>query len=300
VKKLGVGKHSRAEAAACRRGIERHRVRRTSLHASQSERSSLWPPNRSCDLLAAGWLLPVSACNCPRLAPVVPEAKLRPNDAFNCPVSGGVLRQHPHGRLSCCRWGPRSMLRQFLVLVLICGSSASYAQSQSDACADLIPISVQNAVATKYPSYRIVRVSDYSAKDIASERQYHEGSPCLGVASALVNTDATPDFAFLITSASRHSLLIAALSASSSSWRVETVMDFGNDGIGRSFVNSQRPGAYTDLYARADGPGKFEPEPGRVRTFRARRPGFVAGAMEASSIAFFHTGRRWVHLWLSD
>ena len=192
------------------------------------------------------------------------------------------------------------MLRQFLVLVLICGSSASYAQSQSDACADLIPISVQNAVATKYPSLRIVRVSDYSAKDIASERQYHEGSPCLGVASALVNTDATPDFAFLITSASRHSLLIAALSASSSSWRVETVMDFGNDGIGRSFVNSQRPGAYTDLYARAAGPGKFEPEPGRVRTFRARRPGFVAGAMEASSIAFFHTGRRWVHLWLSD
>src|SRR5215831_18815020 len=120
------------------------------------------------------------------------------------------------------------MLRHFLVLALVCGSSASYAQAQLDACADLIPTSVQKAVASKYPSYRIVRVSDYSAEDIASERQYHGGSPCLGVASALVNSDATPDFAFLITSTSRHTLLIAAVSVSTSSWRVETLMDFGN------------------------------------------------------------------------
>lgn len=71
----------------------------------------------------------------------------------------------------------------------------------------------------------------------------------------------------------------------------------GTINLGTSCVDIIKPGDYQDMFAL--GP-EYEPNPGRVKRFRSPQPGFVAGTIEASDEAFFLTGKRWVHLWLSD
>lgn len=54
------------------------------------------------------------------------------------------------------------------------------------------------------------------------------------------------------------------------------------------------------MYATDKGPSDYAPEPGRVRRYRATQPGFIAGGIESSGVAYFFDGKRWVHMWLSD
>ena len=163
-----------------------------------------------------------------------------------------------------------------------------------DECEALLPSSLRKAVARAYPRFRPVRVSDYSAEDIRSERQHHHDSPCLGVASADVDGDGRRDFALLITARNGTTHLIAARPSAKGTWRIEKLGDWGDEGPSRSYVNVVEPGAYEDLGLSE------ELEPGQVSHYRADLPGFIAGGIESSGAAFFFTGRKWVHLWLSD
>jgi hypothetical protein len=171
---------------------------------------------------------------------------------------------------------------------------------EPEPCAAVLPAAVQELATRVYPGYRLVRASDYSPDDIASELPYRHGNACIGAASAAVSASSVRAVAFFLTGASGQTVLVAALPDARSSWHLHTLMDFGTEGPGNSFVNTLEPGVYADLYSKPNGPGEFTAEPGRVRSYRARRAGFVAGTIESSSIAFFYTGRRWVHLWLSD
>ncbi len=176
----------------------------------------------------------------------------------------------------------------------------STSPSSVDSCFGLVPTTLHSAIARSYPGYRLVQVSDYHPDTIASERQFHGGSSCLGIAAIDTNGDGLQDFSFLLTSSTGHTLLVVALGAPKASWRLSTLMDFGKEGPGGSFVNTIKPGAYVDLFASDRAPSEYVAEPGRVRRYRSRRSGFVAGTIESSAIAFFYNGTRWVHLWLSD
>jgi hypothetical protein len=145
-----------------------------------------------------------------------------------------------------------------------------------------------------------VRESDYAADDIASELPYRHGNRCLGAASADVNGDSRNDFIFLIAARNGDAVIIAAISMAGQ-WQLFTVATFSEDSIPRGyFVNTVPPGKYTDMYASDNAPDEWRPEPGRLRRDTSQRPGFVAGKLEASAVAYFYTGTRWVHLWLSD
>lgn len=163
-----------------------------------------------------------------------------------------------------------------------------------DACSEFLPVSLQSEIARAYPGFRPVRVSDYTEAAIESESKYHAGSPCLGVASADVDGDGRHDFALLITSGNGRTLVIAAREATVRRWQLEKLSDFGDYGPGRSYVNVIEPGSYEDLGLND------EKEPGQVTRYTSTRPGFIAGGIESSGVAFFFTGKRWIHLWLSD
>jgi len=187
----------------------------------------------------------------------------------------------------------------FVIFVFSCWMPAARAQA-TDACAALIPKSLQSAVARTYPGSRLVRESDYAAEDIVSELQYRNGNRCLGAASADVTGDRRADFMFAITKEG-NTLIIAALATADGRWRLSTIETFSGDGIPTGyFVNTVPPDKYSDMYAADDAPDELRPEPGRVRHYTSRRPGFVTGKLEASEVAYFYTGTRWVHLWLSD
>lgn len=162
-----------------------------------------------------------------------------------------------------------------------------------DPCAGVLPAAVLEAVAETFPGYRVARSSDYGARALRLTRT--DGFPCPGIASNDVDGDGSADYAFFVLSGKGMVLLAAARVPADSPIRVEKLMEFGR-GVGRSFVFPLKAGKYSDMYADSD----FTPDPGRVRRYTSKRPGFSAGTMEASEIAFFFTGRRWVHMWLSD
>jgi len=84
-------------------------------------------------------------------------------------------------------------------------------------------------------------------------------------------------------------------------WKLFTLETSSADSIPRRFfVNIVKPGKFTDMFTRDDAPDDWRPEPGRVRRYTSRAPGFVTGLLEATAVGYFYTGTHWVHLWLSD
>jgi hypothetical protein len=166
-----------------------------------------------------------------------------------------------------------------------------------DPCGGLLPQPVLTAVGKAYPGFRVVRGSDYSPEDLAYS--HADGLPCPGIASNDVDGNGLADYAFFVLSAKGKALLLSARVLPGSSPRIGRLMDFGDHGLGRSFVHPADPGEYTDLF-EAISESDAAPEPGRVAHYVSMRPGFSAGSMESSEIAFFFTGRQWVHLWLAD
>jgi hypothetical protein len=187
----------------------------------------------------------------------------------------------------------------FMLFVSSCSTPSASAQA-TDACTTLIPKTLQSAVAGAYPGSRLVRESDYAADDIASELQYRKGNRCLGAASADVNGDRRADFMVVITR-DRNTLIIAAVATTDGRWKVSTLETWKGDAIpSGTFANTLPPDKYTDMFAADDAPDEYRPEPGRVRRYTSRRPGFVTGRLGSTAVAYFYTGTRWVHLWLSD
>lgn len=152
----------------------------------------------------------------------------------------------------------------------------------------------------KYPEFRLAHVSDYYKEDIEQHKKNHNGNPCLAVASADVDGDGFSDFAFFLTDTEKNTLLIAARHLSGKTWEITKLDDFPKEGPGRSYVEKLKAGSYQDLFDTDGAPLEYTPEPDRVRKYKARHSGFIAGTIESSGIAFFFTGKHWVHLWLSD
>jgi hypothetical protein len=164
----------------------------------------------------------------------------------------------------------------------------------ADACAALVPPTLQAAIVRSYPGFRPVSVSDYTAEVIRRERQYHGGSSCLGVASADVDGDGRADVGLLIVSEPGHVLVLAARSVTPSSWRLEKLADFGDGGPAQSYVGVVEAGSYEDL-GLSD-----KKAPGQLARYKSAHPGFSAGTIDSSGVAYFFTGKRWVHLWVAD
>jgi hypothetical protein len=187
------------------------------------------------------------------------------------------------------------------VLILLLVGSVDLAQATSlGTCEAKLPVSLRQSLHAKYPGYRVADVPDYPKEDVDHHKENFNGDPCLSVASGDVDGDGSADFAVILTDKSGHTLLVAARDASDKGWQIEELSDFGTYGPSRVYVDPLPPDSYHDMYATDEAPSDYVPEPGRVERFTAKNAGFVAGAIEATGVAYFFTGNHWVHLQVSD
>lgn len=149
-----------------------------------------------------------------------------------------------------------------------------------------------------YPKFRPVKASDYSQESLAYPKAH--GISCPGIALADVDGNGLFDMALFMTAENGHTVLVVARRFKTPKWDVSTIRDFGMEGVSNSYVEPIAAGRYTDLFESDVAPSDYVPEPGRVKHFRSRYAGFIAGTMESSGVAYFFAGKRWVHLWLSD
>ncbi|MCX6873412.1 MAG: hypothetical protein NTW21_06335 [Verrucomicrobia bacterium] len=233
-----------------------------------------------------------------------------PNDHHPCWRSH--VRANPKGNSLA---SPPRMAGKFpaaiLAAVVLAGCEVPQVPaSPCDRCVARLPVGLRDSLARRFPSHRPVGMDDYLKEDVAWFSESNHGERCLGVASADVNGDGSTDFAVLLTerakagsspdSGTGRTLLVAARSAPGGSWVIDSLDEFGAERPCHSFVGTAEPGSYQDTFTSGRWDSPYTPAPGRVRKFEAVRPGFVAGRLESSAVAFFFTGRRWVHLWLSD
>jgi hypothetical protein len=183
---------------------------------------------------------------------------------------------------------------------MLASTSAPATEAIEDPCDAKLPPSLRALLTTRFPGFRTARLADYLAEDIEEHKKNSNGDPCLGIASTDVDGDGFPDFAFLLANGKPHAILVAARHLGGKTWELSVLTDFGGDALGHSYVDTIAPDSYEDLYASDRAPADYVDEPGRVRRFKAKYPGFIAGTIEASGVAFFYSGKRWVHLWLSD
>jgi hypothetical protein len=192
-------------------------------------------------------------------------------------------------------------LPAWLVLMALLACSPAFVEAANpDACEAQVPIPLREVLQKQFPGYRLAKVSDYSGEDIEQHKTHFNGNPCLAAATADADGDGFVDFSFLIVNRSKHTLLVAARNLLGKTWKLVKLSDFGNEGPGRSYVETIDAGTYADMYASDKGPSDYTPEPGRVRRYKAIHSGFIAGGIESSGAAYFYDGKRWVHLWLSD
>ena len=78
-------------------------------------------------------------------------------------------------------------------------------------------------------------------------------------------------------------------------WQIELLRDW-KGGRGVLYVESAPPGEYVMTEA-FDGPAG---ESGELSHFTSKLPGVVSGRVESSGVGYFFTGKRWVHVWVSD
>jgi hypothetical protein len=175
-------------------------------------------------------------------------------------------------------------------------SCLCYGQSNTDSCDSLLPASLKYTIKTQYPKYRIGRSSDYSKEALVMQYD-NKPNACPAVAAADVNADGATDYAFFMINESQDLLLVAAVNRHKKEWKLYKLYDFRKGELGNSYVEPIKAGRYQDLYANSP---EYEDETGRLRNFASKRSGFIAGSMESSGVAFFFSGNRWVHLWLSD
>ena len=149
-------------------------------------------------------------------------------------------------------------------------------------------------MAKQLPAYRLPAQSDNLAEDIAYNRE-HGGSGCLGLAVGDFHGRNTEDYAVLVTSRSSDSTLLVVATLARKSWHVERLRDWGQGRI-RLYVGAVPKGTHV----RTEVLDGEVIEAGELTRYTSSRPCLVSGVTESSGLAFCYTGKRWVHIWVSD
>jgi hypothetical protein len=97
-----------------------------------------------------------------------------------------------------------------LIVPLLTCVSAFAQTAGDDPCEAQVPADLKGALKSSYPEYRLAQVAEYDKEDVDQHRENFKGNPCLSVASADVDGDGSVDFALIIRTQAKHTLLVAA------------------------------------------------------------------------------------------
>jgi hypothetical protein len=159
----------------------------------------------------------------------------------------------------------------------------------------LIPHDLAPHLLKRFHGARLPSSQDSLRTDVEGDKK-GGGTGCLLVTSGDFDGDGLVDVALLLPSRKPGgpTLLVAARRRPGGTWLIDALRSWDGDARGL-FVSTVPPGEYATSEAL---PGSSEPN--EVDRVVARYPGVASGLTEASGVAYFWDGARWVHVWISD
>jgi hypothetical protein len=194
------------------------------------------------------------------------------------------------------------MRRSIKLVAAAIATGIGVAQAHADAnlCTDPLPQTLRQAIQSRFPDSVLPGISDFTTMHLEPFETI--GQQCPALAMADVDGDGTQDFGLLVQLSDGDMVLLVARERKTG-WLIEVVAHLGKEKRGSAYVSVIDAGRYEDRLSKAVKPAGTVPEVPRVRSYRAKAPGFVAGDMEiagATHAAFFHNGRKWVYLRVPD
>jgi hypothetical protein len=186
----------------------------------------------------------------------------------------------------------------FRVAVLSLALLYPGALSGQDAYELKLPASLRAQFSRAFPGYRQIRVSDYEPSTIENEKEYHKGNRCIAAEGGDFNGDGLRDFVFLVLSPGKSVKALVAL-RDGSTWRIRELWDLGSDYVGCCYANVLAPGKYDNFYGTTPDP-EVPPASDERLSYTSKTQAPIVGAIESSGVAFFLSGKRWLHVWVSD
>ncbi|MGH7869933.1 MAG: hypothetical protein ACREP9_20435 [Candidatus Dormibacteraceae bacterium] len=192
-----------------------------------------------------------------------------------------------------------------LLLSLVLGTASAASADDNDACAHMLPEALRAQVLKDNPHYRFLRVDDYSADDIQSERQYHQGSPCLAAASGDYFGEGRTSYAFMLLSDTSYAVVLVAHQNIKGQWEIGKIGDVWHmdyvRGSFNQYVNTTPAGKYHDVVLEEGvDPKDLAAEAGWVSDITSDKPGIAIGTIEASEVAYFFEKGHWVFTNVED
>jgi hypothetical protein len=181
------------------------------------------------------------------------------------------------------------------MLIVFPEVNQAVAATGTDPCAVLMPHGLATQLLKRFHGVRLPSYRDSSEIDVQGDKN-GGGTGCLLVATGDFDGDGLEDVAVLLPSKKPggSTILVAARRRPSGGWLIDELRSWGSGPRG-FFVSTVAPGEYTTTEAVQGGS-----EPNEVTKFVARNPGVVSGLTEASGVAYFWDGSKWVHVWVSD
>ncbi len=174
----------------------------------------------------------------------------------------------------------------FAIAVLACSTfaEATSAAQTSEACA--LPQDLQREVAGKYPTAKLIELSDLEEDDRKFFQSDHDNS-CPGVVKVDFFGDGKPTFALVLIprSGDKEPTKLVVAHQDDGKW-VITPLDTGGPSPDSPVVWSLPPGEYRDIYGD--------------KTIQATKPVIVFCKYEAWAILYAWTGKGVSKIWLMD
>lgn len=173
-------------------------------------------------------------------------------------------------------------------------ASASGSALAADTCLAQVPQSLAKAVDRQFPEFRLPRVADNLAEDVAYDRQ-QGGTGWLGVAAADLDGNRPKDFVLGLTARKGTTGLAVIALATRRGWRFHAIFSGTEDVRARQYVAVTKPGTYTwskALQRTGSGAG-----PGSMT---CRHSGAMVGATESTAFVYCLVRGRWTFVQTSD
>ena len=182
-------------------------------------------------------------------------------------------------------------MRAFVTAFLIVGVPAP--ASAVDACAAAIPAPLGAELLNRFGDYRLPRESDNLQEDIDYAREHSKRS-CLSVASADLDGDGSVDYVVTLTAKKGDGWLVVAALARGTAWAIFR-LEGADSGRSNRYVDVASPGTYDDV-VNYESPR----EKGAVDHLTCPHSVAIAGASEASAVAYCRLKAGWKHVWVMD
>jgi hypothetical protein len=180
------------------------------------------------------------------------------------------------------KFGPRLLIA---LAVLVFGRLNPATASPQTSAACVLPGDLQREVAAKYPTAKLIELSDLEEDDRKFFQSDH-GNSCPGVVKLDFYGDGKPTFALvLIPRGGTNAPTKLVVAHEDGKWLI-TPLDTGGPIPNAPVVWSQPPGEYHDVYGD--------------KNIRATKPVIVFCKYEAWAILYAWTGKRVSKIWLAD